>query len=232
MSGFGSRPSTYAAAAPAPAPSRPATTGLGSALYSANAGKAAANTYAANKAANAAAYNRTPQYAAGSTGSGSGGNVYNNYQYHTAPAYSPAPLVVHHYHDYGSGGHNFLWGYLLGHATAPQPVIVQQPAQVEYVQPQQQYVQQPQQYDPQPASVATQAGAQPNDSQPQAQAQAAQQGAANVAVPAQSQPHSHGFLRFLAWVAGIGAVAFLGWKLLSSWSARKSSYTSTNHYKL
>ncbi|MBK3780303.1 hypothetical protein G3A43_08535 [Paraburkholderia aspalathi] len=234
VSGFGSRTSGFsAAAAPAPtaAPSRPATTGLGSALYSANASKAAANTYASNKAATAALNTRTPQYAANT---GSGGNVYNNYHYNSTPAYRPAPLVVHHYHDYDSGwgGHNFLWGYMLGHSSTPQTVVVQQPAQVEYVQPQPQYAQQ--QYDPQPAAVGTQAGVQPAAPQAASGAwsNAAQSGAADVPVPAQNQSHSHGFLHFLAWVAGIGAVAFLGWKLLSSWSARKSSYTATNHYKL
>ncbi|MEX3983940.1 hypothetical protein AB4Y45_33685 [Paraburkholderia sp. EG287A] len=251
-SGYTSSAATAPATVAAAASPRPATSGFGSSLYAATASKQAANTYAANKAAAASPNDgRYTQSVASNTVNAGGGNTYNSYHYNSVPAYSPEPRVVHHYHDHyydsGSGTHNFLLGWVMGRATEPHTVVVQQPAPVQYVDAQPQYA--PQyapaqapaqgQYEPQPAGVVTQAGVQPSAAPAQAQAQAAssawtnaaQPGAQNVSVPPQ-QKSGHPVLHFFAWVAGIGVVGFGLYKLLSTWSARKARYTPTNHYKL
>jgi hypothetical protein len=229
-SGFTSSRATSAAATPTAAVSaRPATTGLGSALYSANAGKAAASTYAANKAApsiggnvGGTGYGETTHYA----GAGYGGG--NTYVYHSTPVYQSAPVVINHYHSYDSGSHSsgFFWGYLLGHSDRPNTVVVeQQPGYVQYA-PQGGYA-------PQSAGVAPQADVQSAPTQGNgAWANASQPGAQNVALQPQAPSNSHGFLHFLIWFVVLVGVAFVVWKLLSSWSSRKASYTATNHYKL
>lgn len=221
-SSSGSRSSSFTSTATSTAAARPATTGLGSALYSANAGKAAANTYATNKAATSGGYSSGGGAGySGSKGYSGGYGGGSTYVYHNAPA----PLVVNHYHNYNSGSSNgFFWGWMLGHSDHPDTVIVQQPG---YVQPQ---------YGVQYAPQAGGTTVMPSGVQPQGQTaawdNASQPGAQNVNVPAQNQAPSHGFLHFLIWVAVLGGVAFLAWKLLSSWSSRKAGYTATNHYKL
>jgi hypothetical protein len=230
-SGFSSGGSGFTSA-----PARGATpsSGLGRSLYAANAGKAAASTYTANRASSgfnggSGSGGSTSGYAYHSTPAYGGGNTY---VYHSTPVYQPAPVVVNHYHTYDSGSSSsgFLWGWLWGssmHHDNP-VVVVQQPAQVQYVQPPsaEQYAPQAAPQSGAPAGTVVQSIPGANGT-----AQAVPAPATQPASGAEAS-HGHPVLHFLLWVAVLGGVSVGVWLLLSAWNSRKAGYTSTNHYKL
>lgn len=211
-SGFGSAATSKSTAAAT------ASTGLGNALYSATAGKAAANTYVSNKAQtnsitqNAAASNygsvsnAVPAGVALSGGNGSGGQYAGTSQTHT--------VEVHHYHDSSSDGTaNFFAGWMMGQASHRDYVVVQ-PAPVVY--------------GPLPAAQ--------DAPQPATLASDGRNAAAMAGIVANSQnpaaDTNHTFAHLIAWMLGLSAGCYFGYRLWSAWSARKASYTATNHYKL
>lgn len=195
-SGFGSSRSNVSSSSASVSRSSPS---LGTALYNSQASRQAAATY--NRPAPAPA--PAPVYTnAGGTGDYSGsastGNRYN----------SPAPIVVHHYDNSGSGSSNFLFGWMLGHESSRSaPVVIEQrPSQPVYVQS---------------GSIAD-TGSQP----------ASNAGSSTGAIAPSVAHTGSQILHVLLWIAGIGVIGFASYRLWTNWSARKDSYTATNHYKL
>ncbi|MBR8029265.1 hypothetical protein KDX27_41690 [Burkholderia cenocepacia] len=193
-SGFGSSRSNVSSSSASVSRSSPS---LGTALYNSQASRQAAATY--NRPAPAPA----PVYTnAGGTGDYSGsastGNRYN----------SPAPIVVHHYDNSGSGSSNFLFGWMLGHESSRSaPVVIEQrPSQPVYVQ---------------------------SGSMADTWSQPASNAGSSTGAIAPSVAHTGSqILHVLLWIAGIGVIGFASYRLWTNWSARKDSYTATNHYKL
>lgn len=204
-SGFGSSRSNVSSSTADASRSSPS---LGTALYNSQASRQAAATYNRPSPAKAPVYTN-----AGGTGDYSGGAVTVN---HYNP---PAPIVVHHYDSSGGGSSNFLFGWMLGHESSRSaPVVIeQQPSQPVYVQSGGIADTGPQS----PGAVSS-AGAQP----------ASNAGSSTDAVAPAVAHTGNQILHVLLWIAGIGVIGFALCRLWTNWSARKNSYTATNHYKL
>lgn len=176
---------------------------------SSSLGTALYNSQASRQAA--ATYNRPAPAPVYTNASGAGdysggaptGNRYN----------SPAPIVVHHYDSSGSGSSNFLFGWMLGHESSRSaPVVIeQQPSQPVYVR----------------SGGVADTGLQSPGAVSSAGAQPASNAGSSTVAHAGSQ-----ILHVLLWIAGIGVIGFASYRLWTNWSARKDSYTATNHYKL
>lgn len=204
-SGFGSSRSNVSSSSASVSRS---SSSLGTALYNSQASRQAAATY--NRPAPAPA----PVYTnAGGAGDYSGGaptgNRYN----------SPAPIVVHHYDSSGSGSSNFLFGWMLGHESSRSaPVVIeQQPSQPVYVR----------------SGGVADTGLQSPGAVSSAGAQPASNAGSSTDAVAPTVAHTGSqILHVLLWIAGIGVIGFASYRLWTNWSARKESYTATNHYKL